>query len=208
MIDHRLQPLLRRLLQRPAVQVHRAGITADQITLAGFAAGVLAAVSIGLGLPRLGLTLILLNRLMDGLDGVVARLGPASDRGAFLDIAADFLFYALIPLGFAFADPANNALPAAVLIASFIGTGSSFLAYAAVAARRGTQSARFPHKGIYYLGGMTEGAETIAFFCAICLWPAWFAPLAMTFATLCAITTATRWLRGWQEFAPDKTERG
>jgi hypothetical protein len=60
-----------------------------------------------------------------------------TDRGAFLDITLDFLFYASIPLAFALADPAANALPAAVLLAAFIGTGSSFLAFAVLAERRG-----------------------------------------------------------------------
>ena len=53
-------------------------------------------------------------------------------------------------------------MPAAVLIASFVGTGSSFLAFASIAARRGMQAADYPNKGIYYLGGLTEGSETIA----------------------------------------------
>jgi phosphatidylglycerophosphate synthase len=63
----------------------------------------------------------------------VARLTRPTDRGAFLDITLDFLFYASVPLAFALADPAANALPAAVLLAAFIGTGSSFLAFALLA---------------------------------------------------------------------------
>ena len=55
----------------------------------------------------------------------MARLTAPTDRGAFLDITLDFLFYASIPLAFAVADPAANALPAAVLLAAFIGTGSA-----------------------------------------------------------------------------------
>ncbi len=83
----------------------------------------------------LGLALLLASRLADGLDGAVARLTQPTDRGAFLDITLDFLFYASIPLAFAIADPAANALPAAVLLAAFIGTGSSFLAFAVLAAQ-------------------------------------------------------------------------
>jgi len=206
MIDHHLQPLMHAVLRRPARRLRDAGVDADRITLAGFAAGVAGVIAIAAGLPWLGLALVLLNRVMDGLDGEVARLGPPSDRGAFLDIVADFLFYALVPLGFALADPAANALAAAILIASFMGTGTSFLAFAIVAAKRGRRAEGFPHKGIYYLGGLTEGAETVALFCAMCLWPDRFAPLAIGFAALCAITTVTRWMQGWHAFAPDKTE--
>ncbi|MFM6999566.1 MAG: CDP-alcohol phosphatidyltransferase family protein [Limnohabitans sp.] len=78
------------------------------------------------------MALLLASRLLDGLDGSVARLTQPTDAGGFLDIALDFVFYAAIPLAFAVAQPATNALPAA-LLASFIGTGSSFLAFAALA---------------------------------------------------------------------------
>ena len=144
--------------------------------------------------------LILLNRLSDGLDGAVARLGQPTDRGAFLDIALDFVFYALVPLGFALNDPAANAIPAAVLIASFAGTGSSFLAFAAIAAKSGMRAPEYPTKGIYYLGGLTEGFETIVFFVVLCLFPEAFPVLAYIFAAACTVTTVLRWRQGWVAF--------
>ena len=144
--------------------------------------------------------MILANRLLDGLDGAVARLQGPTERGAFLDIALDFVFYALIPLGFALHDPAANGLPAAILLAAFIGTGSSFLAFSAIAAKRGLRAADYPTKGIYYLGGLTEGFETIAVFVAMCLWPGAFPVLAYVFALACGITTVLRWTQGWTLF--------
>jgi phosphatidylglycerophosphate synthase len=159
---------------------------------------VAAAVALSLGAPLAGLALLLASRLMDGLDGAVARLTQPTDRGAFLDITLDFLFYASIPLAFAVADPAANALPAAVLLAAFIGTGSSFLAFAALAERRGLQSEDFPKKGIYYLGGLTEATETLLCFVLMCLWPQHFGALAYGFAVLCALTIVTRVLGGWR----------
>jgi phosphatidylglycerophosphate synthase len=150
--------------------------------------------------------LILLNRLADGLDGALARRIGATERGAFLDIALDFVFYALVPFGFALADPERNALSAAALLATFVGTGSSFLAFAAIAAQRGLKAPDFATKGLYYLGGLTEGAETIALFVAMCLWPAAFPGLAYAFAVLCLATTLTRWRWGWEAFAPAEPE--
>lgn len=200
MIDAMILPTQRRLLQPLAQGLHRRGVAADHITLAGFGIGLLAVPALALGWFGAALVLILLNRLADGLDGAVARIAGPTDRGAFLDIALDFVFYAAVPLGFALADPAANALPAAVLIAAFVGTGSSFLAFAVIAAQRGMQASDYPSKGIFYLGGLTEGTETIALFVAICLFPAWFAPLAYIFAVACAITTLTRWLQGWRAF--------
>lgn len=202
MIDAALQPLQRRLLHGPATWLAGRNVAPDHLTLAGFALGVLAVPALAVGWYGLALLLIALNRLADGLDGAVARAGAGgSDRGAFLDIALDFVFYALVPLGFALADPAANALPAAVLITAFVGTGSSFLAFSVVAAKRGLSAPRFARKGIYYLGGLTEGFETIVFFAAVCLFPGWFAPLAYGFAAACGLTTVLRWVQGWSVFS-------
>jgi len=207
MFDSRLQPIVRRALAPAAARLARAGVKADAVTLGGFALGALAALAVSFGAYRTALILIALNRLADGLDGALARrLGP-TDRGAFLDIALDFFFCALIPFGFAVADPQRNALAAATLLLAFVGTGSSFLAFAAVAAARGLKAPNYPHKGVYYLGGLTEGAETIALFVAMCLWPAAFPALACAFAALCFVTTLTRWRWGWTLFAPQRGAR-
>ena len=200
MIDAALLPIIKRAIDRPARALVARGISADQITVLGFGIGLMGVMAVWLGLFGLALVCLVLNRLADGLDGAVARLTHPTDRGAFLDIALDFMFYGLFPLGFALHDPANNALPAAVLISSFIGTGSSFLAFSIIAEKRGITSEDYPTKGIYYLGGLTEGTETIALFVAMCLFPAAFPWLAYTFAALCAITTVMRWLAGWRMF--------
>jgi phosphatidylglycerophosphate synthase len=142
--------------------------------------------------------LILVSRLCDALDGAVARQTEATDAGGFLDIALDFLFYAGIVLAFAFAAPKANALPAAVLLMSFVGTTSSFLAFAALAAKRGITSMEYPDKSFYFLGGLAEATETLIIFIAMCIWPSWFPQLAYFFAFLCAITTFTRIVGGYQ----------
>jgi phosphatidylglycerophosphate synthase len=200
MLDRYAIRLLTPALRRVAAQLVRAGIGADAVTLGGFAVGLAAAVAIAWQAYAAGLAQLLASRLADGLDGAVARLTRPTDRGAFLDVALDFLFYASIPLAFAWADPGANALPAAVLLAAFIGTGSSFLAFAVIAERRGLKSAAYPSKGLYYLGGLTEATETLACFVAMCLWPAAFGPLALGFAALCVLTTLSRLLAGWQTF--------
>jgi phosphatidylglycerophosphate synthase len=200
MLDKTLHTLLKPALNRIAHALVRRGVGADALTLAGFALGLGAAAAIAWQQFSAGLVLLLLSRLMDGLDGAVARATTPTDRGGFLDITLDFLFYALIPLAFALADPAANALAAAVLLAAFMGTGSSFLAFAVLAEKRGLHSVAFPDKSFYFLGGLTEGSETIAAFVAMCLWPQWFAPIAYGFAALCAITIAMRIGWGWSRF--------
>jgi phosphatidylglycerophosphate synthase len=199
MIDAVLLPPLRALLDAPARALVSRGVAADQVTLAGFALGMLAVPALWLEWYLVALALIFVNRLADGLDGVMARQVGATDRGAFLDISLDFFFYGAVPLGFALADPAN-ALAAVVLVCAFVGTGSSFLAFAVIAAKRGLQAQAYPTKGIYYLGGLTEGFETILIFALMCLVPAWFAPLAYAFAAACLFTTMLRWLQGWRAF--------
>ncbi|WP_416883759.1 CDP-alcohol phosphatidyltransferase family protein [Marivita sp.] len=200
MIDAAILPLVKRAIDRPARALVARGISADQITIVGFGIGLIGVLSLWMGLFWVALVCLALNRLADGLDGAVARLTTPSDRGAFLDIALDFMFYGLFPLGFALHDPAANALPAAVLICSFIATGSSFLAFSIIAEKRGITSDAYPTKGIYYLGGLTEGTETIALFVAMCLFPVAFPWLAYAFAALCAVTTLTRWMAGWRMF--------
>ena len=202
MIDAHLQPLLHAAYAAPARWLARRGVTADALSVAGFLVGLSGSAAVACGAFRTGLVLILANRIADGLDGAVARHVGPTDRGGFLDIALDFLFYASVPLAFAVADPAANALAAAALLFGFMGSTSSFLAFAAIEARRGLAPAVFRHKGIHYLGGITEGFETIAFFAAMSLWPGGFARLAWVFAALCLVTTLTRWRWGWLAFEP------
>ena len=60
----------------------------------------------------------------------------STDLGGFLDIVLDFIVYAGMVFAFAVADPGANALAAAFLLFAFMGTGSSFLAFAMMAAKR------------------------------------------------------------------------
>jgi len=201
MLDRPALSLIRPLLLALARPLVALGIGANTVTLIGFALGMGAALAIALQAGQqtlwLGLLLLLCSRLLDGLDGTVARLTVATDRGAFLDITLDFVFYASIPLAFALANPAANALAAAVLLAAFMGTASSFLAFAVMAERRGLKSTEFPNKGLYYLGGLTGATETLLCFSAMCLWPAQFALWALGFAALCGLTLLVRLWAGW-----------
>ena len=200
MLDRAAIALLRPVLERGARGLQQLGLSANGVTGLGFALGMGAALAIAQRDYAWGLALLLASRLCDGLDGALARLTQATDRGAFLDIVLDFLFYASIPLAFAISDPAERALPAAVLLAAFIGTGSSFLAYAVLAERRGLRSESHPRKGIFYLGGLTEASETLICFALMCLLPGFFSVWAYGFAVLCAVTVATRLWAGWRAF--------
>ena len=201
MLDRKILDLTRSTLLSLARKLVAKGIRADQVSWLGFALGLCAVPLIALQHELWAIVFILLNRLADGIDGSIARLTTPTDRGAFLDIALDFLFYSAIPLAFALANPQQNALAAVTLLYAFVGTGSSFLAFAVIAAKRQLSSTHFPEKGFYYLGGLTEATETIAVFVLMCLLPQYFWALAYTFAALCALTTATRIVAGIKAFA-------
>ena len=168
------------------------------MTVVGFVLGLFTVPFIAFELTGVALLLLVLNRLADGLDGELARLKAPTDAGGFLDITLDFFFYALFPIGFALADPATNALPAAVLILSFVGTGASFLAFAAQAQKQSIVSPNFAYKSLYYLNGLAEGTETILCFVLMCLFPDSFAVIAYCFAIVCLITAANRTVFGYR----------
>ncbi|MEZ5926127.1 MAG: CDP-alcohol phosphatidyltransferase family protein [Hyphomicrobiaceae bacterium] len=200
MLDAHIRPLINPPLNQAGRALARIGIGAIEMTLAGFVAGLSAAAAIAIGQPGWATVLILLSRLADGLDGAIARATHQTDRGGFLDITLDFIFYGAVPLAFAFADSFRNALPAAVLLLSFYANGSAFLAFAIIAEKRGLTSDAQGKKSLYYLTGLAEGTETIIFFVLCCLFPDAFRWLALLFAGLCFVSTAARIAVGWRTF--------
>lgn len=200
MLDRRATALIQPAVDAMARRLVRGGMRASQITVAGLLIGLFASFLIANSGYLTGAVAIFLSRTCDALDGAVARLTQATDSGGFLDIAFDFLFYASIPLAFAISQPLQNALPAAVLLAAFVGTGSSFLACAVMATKRGMSNVDYPNKSFYFLGGLTEATETLAFFAAMCWWPGLFPELAYAFSALCLVTIVTRIWWGWHAF--------
>lgn len=198
MLDKYIVPRIKPVLASGARALSAKGVGADQVTLCGFLIGMAAVPAVALGYTTLALIFLVLNRFADGLDGELARLSGSTDAGSFLDITLDFIFYAAFPLGFALLDPVNNAVLAAVLIASFVGTGASFLAFASQAEKHNIKSQHFSHKGLYYLDGLAEGTETIICFVLMCLFPTSFALIAGVFATICVLTAVNRVYSGYR----------
>ncbi|AWW75550.1 hypothetical protein CD351_14025 [Erythrobacter sp. KY5] len=191
MLDAKLRPLIDPPLNRVGRLLARMGITANMLTFAGLAIGLGGAFAIASGELLLGLALVIGNRVLDGLDGAVARATAPTSLGGYFDIVADFAFYVSIPLGFGVM-ASQNTLPALVLVASFVLTGVSFLAFAVIAAERGEETTAHGKKSFFYSTGLAEGTETIAVFIAMCLFPAWFGVLAYGYAALCVLTVFQR----------------
>jgi phosphatidylglycerophosphate synthase len=192
----RLDPPLDSLGERLA----KAGISANAVTIIACIIGLAAAAAIAAGLFWLGLALLLVSRLGDGLDGAVAKVNGGTDLGGYLDIVLDFLFYGAIPVGFVLADPSANAIAGAVLVFSFYVNGSSFLAYAIMAERRKLATDARGGKSLFFTTGLAEASETIAVFVAFCLFPDWFPLLAYAFAALTFYTALSRMVLAWRTF--------
>ncbi len=195
MLDNTVRRWIDPAINRVGRKLADAGVHANSVTLFGFVTGAMAALAISFQYYTIGLVLLLISRLADGLDGAVARADRKTDLGGFLDITLDFVFYGLIPLAFIFADPAANAIAGAVLIFAFYATGASFLAFALMAEKRGVDDEQRGPKSLVYTTGLAEATETIAVFVAFCLFPQWFAVIAWGFAALCLVTVVSRiWL--------------
>lgn len=191
MLDRAARRLVDPVLEQLATAAQQRSLTANQVTVAVFACGLAAMAAIAAQSYGLGLLLLLANRLADGVDGALARRNGPTDLGGYLDIVLDFIVYAGAVFALALAQPAH-AVAATFLIFSFMGTGSSFLAFAIFAAKRQLDGEARTNKSFYYLGGITEGTETILLFVFVLLFPAWFPAAAYVYGTLCWLTTIGR----------------
>ncbi len=192
MLDGAMRRLIDPTLNRAGRALAGHGVTAQQVTLVGLGFGLLAAAMLAVGAAAVWCLIPLVaGRVADGLDGAVARATRKTDFGGYLDIFCDFIFYGAVPLAFVLRDPGNGAA-GAFLLAAFYVNGASFLGYAVLAEKKGLETAAQGEKTLYYSAGLLEGTETILFFAALCLWPAYFQPMAWVFAGLCLVTAGAR----------------
>jgi len=206
MLDGVMRKLIDPPLNSMGAGLARVGISANAMTLLGLGIGLAAAVAIAADWFVLGLVLILISRLADGLDGAIARASQKTDFGGYLDISADFLFYGAIPMGFVLADPASNAIAGAFLLFAFYFNGATFLGYAILAEKHALTTEQRGIKSLYFTEGLLEGTETIVFFVVLAIWPFLFPVLATIFALLCFFTGTSRWLMAYRQFGDRQTE--
>jgi phosphatidylglycerophosphate synthase len=201
MFDASLRPHINKPLAVAAKYAVGMGLTANGATALGFAVGMVAAALVAAQLYWVALGVLLISRFLDGLDGAIARQTQLTDLGGYLDITLDFIFYAAMVFAFALADPAANALAAAFLTTSFMAPAATFLAYAIFAQKHGITTDIRGAKSLYYLGGLTEGFETILTLCLMCAFPTWFPVIAVVYGLMCWITGGTRIAVAVQTFA-------
>jgi phosphatidylglycerophosphate synthase len=167
-------------------------ISPNQMTLIGFGFGILMCISIVIDQYLIGILFLFLNRLCDGLDGAMARLTAPTPLGGYLDIVLDFLVYGGFVLSFGLTEQ-NYTFLSMVLLFCYIGTGTTFLAKAAIlpSLTHQNQNNDIP-KSFHYAVGLVEGSETIAFMILCLLFPNLFVYLSSIFIVLCLITIVFR----------------
>ncbi len=201
MLDRWTLKIIQSPLRQLADLLKKNDYNANQVTIVGFSIGLATIPVLAFHLYWLALTCIILNRTFDGIDGALARITATSEAGAYLDIVLDFIFYSAVVFGFVLAAPATNGLSGCALLFSFAGNGSSFLAFAIMAKEKKIKDVTYPQKGFYYLGGLTEGTETVICFTLFCLFPDYFPVLAFIFAGMCTLTAIFRVVYGFRTLA-------
>ena len=169
----------------------------------------ISAVALGFGLAcalaawqQLYIVAILLwavNRVLDGLDGIVAREhDKQSDFGGYLDLILDFVVYLAIPIAFVAAVPSTLNLWAAIaLIASYVLNLLSWSTLSAILEKRHLVAGE-RLTAITIPAGLIEGAETIAFYTLFFLLPGYVGPLFVLMAALVVLTAAQRVWWAWR----------
>jgi len=200
MFDRQIQKYTQKPLQYIA-KLFLKFISPNHMTLIGFSFGVLMCLSIIIDQYLIAIIFLFLNRLADGLDGTMARLQTPTPLGGYLDIVLDFLIYSGFVLSFGITEQ-NNTLTSMILLFCYIGTGSTFLAKAAILPSLTNQNLNeeIP-KSFHYAVGLVEGTETIVFMVLCLLFPNLFIYFSFIFIILCLITIVFRIIVCYKELS-------
>ncbi len=193
MLDHRLRVYKDIVLQPLAAYTEN--VSPNLITVLAALVGVAAAGAASISAYGLALGLWLVNRILDGLDGMVARrCDRQSDFGGYLDIVLDFAVYAAVPIGLYFGAPSNsNGIGVIILLGSFYINSASWLYLSAILEKRQAGAGeRGELTAVTMPPGLIGGTETILFYAAFLIWPGQIAWLFIAMASLVMITIGQR----------------
>lgn len=200
MIDATLRRYTGPPLERIGANLARAGVRASWLTAAGWAAGVGACAAAATRAWPAAVVLWLVNRAFDGLDGPVARAGTGpTETGALLDIVADFSIYGGFVVAVGIAEPRARMACLALLLAYYV-SGSTFLAISSLLEKQ--QAATGDERSLRFVGGLAEGAETIAVYVLFCLLPGHATAIAWAFTAAVGVTALQRVWTGSRLLVP------
>ena len=194
MIDHRLRAAKDRAVG-PLTTRLPGLVTPGRLTAASVVAGVTAGVLAAVGLRWWSLAVWLVGRVLDGIDGALARRrGRQSDLGGYFDLMGDTVGYAAVPLGIAAAHGDTQVWAAcAVLLASFYLNTMSWTLLSAIAEKRSVGAGiRGERTTIHMPAGLIEGAETIVLFSLMLAVPDQALALFWVMSALVAVTILQR----------------
>jgi len=184
MIDRTLRTTKDRVIG-PAARVVAGRIGPVWLTALSLAGGVGGGIAAGFGLRWQAVALWLLGRVFDGLDGAVAREADRqTDLGGYLDMMADTIGYAAVPIGIATAQASIGTWTwCAVLLATFYVNTMSWTYLSAIAEKRGSGAGETGERTTIHMpAGLVEGAETIVLFVVMLSFPDraiwWFSAMA------------------------------
>lgn len=194
MFDASLRRAYGPMVDAAARSLHSAGVSAIAVTGTGLVLGLAAAGFAAAGWWWAALGSWLASRVVDGLDGAVARIDGATPRGGFVDLIADFSVYAAFVAGVAVALP-EARLAAVVLLCTYYVSGAAFLAWSSLQPESAGRDAGLEivdDRSVRFVGGLAEGFETIVAYALVCLVPGQAAAVLWVFAVLVAFTAIQR----------------
>jgi len=187
MVDEQLRKVKDRILFLVAgPRIER--IPPNIITTAGFSVGLICAVFLYFGCNLIAFFLWIFNRIIDGLDGYVARQnGNQTDFGGYYDIITDFIIYALLPGVIALRE---NSLTVSLLVVLLLGVfyvnGASWMYLSGLLQKRRGGMAGKIQTSLEMPRGLIEGTETILFYSLFILLPRYLVWLIPAMAVLTA----------------------
>ncbi|MDP6964664.1 MAG: CDP-alcohol phosphatidyltransferase family protein [Acidimicrobiales bacterium] len=190
MLDGNWRNVVDRGLSPIGKNLHKAGITADVVTVIGILMAVAASISVAVGSLRLGFVLLVMTGISDALDGPVAKAsGAASLRGAFFDSVSDRLTDALLLGGIAWFligdEPGYTVmLPVSVMFVSLL------ISY---------QRAKAESLGLEAKGGLMERAERFIVLAIGLLFSEALIVILWVMLALSTFTALQRFVKVWKQ---------
>ena len=194
MLDNYFIKFLKPLLNIIATFLYKMKVGPNTVTLFGLFLSFISFFLIMNFNYKFALIFFIAGRLMDGIDGALANKTAKSDFGGFLDIVCDFITYSIIPLGFILSIESNSFF-GSILLSTFFGTGSTFLAIAIF--EKNSEITKQYNKSFYHVGGLIGGFITVVFLSLMLIFPNNFNFIAIIFSILCILGTIERIYYGY-----------
>ena len=189
MIDRAIRQRLAPALDAVAAGLGRRGLRAGALTGLGLLVGVGACICAAWSWWTPALVLWLLNRLLDGLDGPLARRSGPTALGGLLDFSADFVIYSGFVVAVAIAKPPAQ-LACVALLATYLVNNVVLLSFSSIVERLHLSIG--DERSLRFTTGLAEGGETIAVYAMFCLFPGSATEIAWVFAAVVALTAIQR----------------